>query len=473
MFSNQPAELVLPTPLRTCCPVSSSPTTSRASHGSSSGSSGSGSRHQRYLAGSATSAGENALYLLRYHESENELGLDATLAHPTGEVWCLSGCPRDGSLVVTCGGGGNIRGNGIDAAKDLLTLGAATGVITRWDLAAGAAEVGRIAPPPEADGGGRPTSINRARMAHRRAAWDPHHADLVAVAGPHGVSVHDLREASGSGGGSGGGSGVGASSFLEDVPSSLPATSRGRAGNGSNSGLGDHRYGTTDVSYNPNLPHVLATAGRDGLVKFWDLRKANSSSRSRSSSYSASSVASSGSASDSFVPSGPPSPTIMANTNNNKPRRRIQPIKALRGGHAHWSQRVLYNPHHDQLVLSSGTDGVVNLWRVGTVSSSPLMLDLDSGGRGDPNGDGGENDHDIIGLRGGDDDDDDDDDDENRQDGHGGGGGDSRVSRSEFPHSVYDLCWSSADAWTFLAVGYDGTASLNHVPSREKYKILL
>ena len=153
-------------------------------------------------------------------------------------------------------------------------------------------------------------------------------------------------------------------------------------------------------------------------------------------------------------------------------------MKALRGGHTHWSNRVAYNPHHDQLLLSSGTDGMVNLWRVGSVSSAPL-LDLDAGG----DGDGG--DHDIIGLGGGGGGfvgDDDDEEGEDRQDdndgeddggGGGGGGGDARVSKLEFPDSVYDLCWSSTDAWTFLCVGYDGTVSLNHVPSREKYKILL
>ena len=62
------------------------------------------------------------------------------------------------------------------------------------------------------------------------------------------------------------------------------------------------------------------------------------------------------------------------------PRLEIEkkPLKVLRGGHQHWSDRVEYNPHHDQLVLSGGSDGVVNLWRAGSVSSAPMMdLDLD------------------------------------------------------------------------------------------------
>lgn len=515
MFSNQPAELLLPTPLRTCCSVSAS------------SASASSSSQQRFLAGSSTSSGENALHLLRYHEDANELGHDAVLSHPTGEVWCLASNPRDGSLVVTCGGGsgghvaggaattklwripadllekdddlpygdddvdggggsgpimdseapvdliseatlfvdsddvlggritsalfrpvdpddvdgmfadgmGGGGGGGIDAAKDLITVNAATGILTRWDLEAGATEVGQILPPSGAAAGVKSTV-----MSERRAAWDPHNANLVSVTGPRGIVIHDLR--------TGGGGGVSSidDPLVADVTAILEASSRG---------AGNHRYGTNDISYNPNLPNVLTTSGKDGLIKFWDLRTTTSSS----------SVASGSSASN-------PAPSTMATTASAgaKHQRRIQPMKVLRGGHTHWSNRVAYNPHHDQLLLSSGTDGIVNLWRVGSVSSAPL-LDLDAGG----DGDGGENE--IIGLGGGGGTDDDDDeerqDDIGQGDGGSGGGGDARVSKFEFPDSVYDLCWSSTDAWTFLCVGYDGTVALNHVPSREKYKILL
>jgi hypothetical protein len=33
--------------------------------------------------------------------------------------------------------------------------------------------------------------------------------------------------------------------------------------------------------------------------------------------------------------------------------------------------------------------------------------------------------------------------------------------------------WSAGDAWIFSGVSYNGTFFLNHVPSKEKYKILL
>ena len=39
--------------------------------------------------------------------------------------------------------------------------------------------------------------------------------------------------------------------------------------------------------------------------------------------------------------------------------------------------------------------------------------------------------------------------------------------------SVYAVAWSQADAWSFCSVSYDGRVAVNHVPSSEKYKILL
>lgn len=34
---------------------------------------------------------------------------------------------------------------------------------------------------------------------------------------------------------------------------------------------------------------------------------------------------------------------------------------------------VKYNRCHDQLLLSGGTDSLVNLWRVSSISSAPLL----------------------------------------------------------------------------------------------------
>jgi WD40 repeat protein len=154
-----------------------------------------------------------------------------------------------------------------------------------------------------------------------------------------------------------------------------------------------HRYAVTDLDYNPNKPYLLASAGMDGLLKFWDLRSAK------------------------------------------------HPLMVARGGHSHWVWNVKYNPFHDQLVLSSGTDSLVNLWRVSSISSAPLLTFDDFA---DDEAAASETAAPNV-----------------------------RVDRYEHADSVYAACWGAADAWHYMSVGYDGKAVLSHVPSKEKYKILL
>jgi hypothetical protein len=48
-----------------------------------------------------------------------------------------------------------------------------------------------------------------------------------------------------------------------------------------------------------------------------------------------------------------------------------------------------------------------------------------------------------------------------------------RVSRYEHGDAVYWAAWGAADAWIYMTLSYDGKAVLDHVPSKEKYKILL
>jgi hypothetical protein len=48
-----------------------------------------------------------------------------------------------------------------------------------------------------------------------------------------------------------------------------------------------------------------------------------------------------------------------------------------------------------------------------------------------------------------------------------------RVERYDHGEAVYGASWSAADAWIYMTLGYDGKAVLHHVPSKEKYKILL
>ena len=170
------------------------------------------------------------------------------------------------------------------------------------------------------------------------------------------------------------------------------------------------QHGIMDLDYNPNRPHILATAGRNGTAQFWDLRFSKN------------------------------------------------PVATARGGHSHWAATVQYNPCHDQLVLTTGTDRVMNLWRMSSCSSAPLLMhsDTDLGGMllagDDADNDGPEEPTKVA---------------EDRT-------VNARVQRyDDFSDSVYTAAWGAADPWVYMAISYDGKAVLQHVPSKEKYKILL
>lgn len=96
-----------------------------------------------------------------------------------------------------------------------------------------------------------------------------------------------------------------------------------------------------------------------------------------------------------------------------------------------------YNRFHDQLVLSAGTDCLVKLWRVASISSAPPALDLEEAEAGEGEEDG------LV------------------------------KAFEDHDQSVFGAVWSAADAWIFASLALDGTAVVNHVPAAEKYKILL
>merc|ERR1712083_334599 len=136
-----------------------------------------------------------------------------------------------------------------------------------------------------------------------------------------------------------------------------------------------HLFGSRDVDYNPNVPYQVLTCGEDATLRFWDLRKLDKCMRS------------------------------------------------LSGGHNHWIVRARYNGHHDQLVLSCGTDSAVCLWRACSVASKPLGAESPKKDDGDAN---------------------------NTQP-------DALIKRFEdYEDSIYSCCWSAVDAWVFAAVSFDG-----------------
>ena len=115
-------------------------------------------------------------------------------------------------------------------------------------------------------------------------------------------------------------------------------------------------------------------------------------------------------------------------------RKLGSPVRTV-GGHSHWVTCARYNPFHDQLVLTGGSDHSVNLWRIASCSSSPWV--------GSP---------------------------ENEDDDPA----DVRVrSIDQHEDSVYAVAWSAVDAWSFGSLSFDGRVAVNQVPTTEKYKILL
>jgi WD40 repeat protein len=81
-----------------------------------------------------------------------------------------------------------------------------------------------------------------------------------------------------------------------------------------------HNFQVRDVDFNPNRQYYFATCGDDCLTKFWDFRNCK------------------------------------------------EHLKKLEC-HSHWVWRVRYNPSHDQLVLTSGSDSTVVLHSLPSISS--------------------------------------------------------------------------------------------------------
>lgn len=100
--------------------------------------------------------------------------------------------------------------------------------------------------------------------------------------------------------------------------------------------------------------------------------------------------------------------------------------------HSHWVWNVEINPMWDQFLLSSGTDNVVNLWKVSSLSSEESEKKREEG-----------EDYLIHSF-----------------DQHG--------------DSVYSTCWSASDdKWLFASLSYDGRVAVNQVPRSEQLKVVL
>ncbi|XP_027201607.2 EARP-interacting protein homolog [Dermatophagoides pteronyssinus] len=174
-----------------------------------------------------------------------------------------------------------------------------------------------------------------------------------------------------------------------------------------------HSQMIRDMDFNPNSQHYLATGGDDCQVKFWDIR------------------------------------------DTTKPI-----LKMLH--HTHWVWSVRYNSFHDHLVLSSSSDGNVNLLRISSIASQPYgqlieqedLLDkeedfnikrllISSNQQSNQNPNNNQNDDGLI------------------------------KKFEDHADSVYSIEWSPNDPWIFASLSYDGRLIINKVPDEEKMNIFV
>ncbi|KAL0485272.1 hypothetical protein AKO1_011681 [Acrasis kona] len=167
-----------------------------------------------------------------------------------------------------------------------------------------------------------------------------------------------------------------------------------------------------DFEYNPNKLYYVASCGDDCKIKFWDVRSTK------------------------------------------------EPIRTL-------ATSVKFNPHYDQLLLSSSTDGLVNLWNIPTISSKSVSeeveeeleqiekeLDLSAAGseddlKSDYTATSGASKVRVANMS------------------------DTLIqSIDEHQESVYSIAWSSCNSWVFGSVSYEGRVLIHQVKHSEKLKIL-
>jgi WD40 repeat protein len=107
---------------------------------------------------------------------------------------------------------------------------------------------------------------------------------------------------------------------------------------------------------------------------------------------------------------------------------------------------ISYNTFHDQLVLSGGTDGLVNLHSVVSISSAniePLAPNVFDDDEDDMVNEFGVPEDGIV------------------------------QTYDHHEDSIYGVCWSCIDPWIFASLSFDGNVLLNRVPTEHKYKIIL
>jgi len=457
MFSNQSAEVSLNAPCRAVASVLADRVESRFLVGASSVVA---QHHSNYNNNyNNNDGGGNQLHILRYHSDVNVLGIDASLDHPTGAIQHVCTSPTDRTLVLTVPAASSNQTNSSSATTSAkATLYKIPPSImemnNEWNTHSSTADSetnGRdeylyndssIASSLAENGVGNASTRSSSSSSNNRgrdtleakatletddnanildAKWrSTPEEDVVGAAAMHGnvVTLNDRGTIT-----------------QWDLSLGMAESTRTLATN--TTAAADL---TVPVMARPRVtfdPHQATnvTVSWDTSIRCFDLRSHDTDSALAGT-----------------IPRAHRYGVTAMDYNPNKPytmvtsgldglirywdmRTTKRPIMTTRGGHSHYAWSVQYNPFHDQLVLSTGTDAIVNLWRMSTISSAPLLPSDDYASQTSaPN---------------------------------------VRVARHEASDSVYGAAWGAADAWLYLYVAYDGKVSLQHVCSKEKYKILL
>ncbi|CAD7975802.1 unnamed protein product [Amoebophrya sp. A25] len=311
----------------------------------------------RFLTASYVPGGGNQIHTLSFQEEQNELTVASSLDFEHGPVSCLSfGAKSNAACAVS-------RDSFFVWKVEEGEAGQQAGP-TSATFFQGLQQITTSTPASASSSGGKKqaaTSSWYPKVLHH-CEWDPFESSRVALTARDGVEVWDVvneKEVvflydfpSSSGGGSGADCtaspsvvhatafdthhsstlalGVNADLMLWDFRDVGKPTSSASGSGGvqkpkaSLTRKDAHLFGLTALSYNPNLPGQLLTAGEDGCWKQWDLRKMQAAC-----------------------------------------------VIHTPSGHSHWVTRISHNSYHDQLLLSAGSDSQLRLWRV---SSKPANI---------------------------------------------------------------------------------------------------
>ncbi|CAI5965019.1 unnamed protein product [Closterium sp. NIES-64] len=154
-------------------------------------------------------------------------------------------------------------------------------------------------------------------------AWDPHNADTIATTADTSIACWDLRAAI-------------KTASIE----------------------GAHHLQIRDIDFNPNHPHILASAGDDSRIRLWDLRSTKQA-----------------------IVELPGHSHWTCSVRYNRFYDELLLVIRLNTTHPCVLTYCLvrYNRFYDELLLSSGTDSAVNLWHVPSASAAAVADHLRAG----------------------------------------------------------------------------------------------